>query len=255
MSIAITIPMTVNAYQVASTEVARLPTRCVITRHAMKQLATTRIAASASAPRCSALPCPYWWATSAGRTATPTAKNVSSAATRSVPECAASETRPRLCDARPAPSFTATSAAAASTETRAVRRCGLTAASETKRPAAAGSVSPCHLFERPDDDVLSSRVVQHRLALERDPVRWHRVQVDRCLRPRERPRPVVDVRTEQPAFVLGIEAVPLGQEVLEGRGRRRLWRAETLIRPAERLPLVARALVQQASAAPLERDV
>ena len=47
--------------------------------------------ASASAARCSAFPCPYWCATSAGRPATPTAKNVSSAATRSVAEWSASE--------------------------------------------------------------------------------------------------------------------------------------------------------------------
>ena len=54
--------------------------------------------------------------------ATPTAKNVSSAATRSVPECNASEMRPRLCEARPAPSLSAMSTMAATTETSAVRR-------------------------------------------------------------------------------------------------------------------------------------
>ena len=53
----------------------------------MKTLASARNAASASAARCSALPWPYWCEWSAGRPATPTAKNVSSAATRSVPEC------------------------------------------------------------------------------------------------------------------------------------------------------------------------
>ena len=37
------------------------------------------------------MPCPYWWPRSAGRPATPIAKNVSSAATRSVPEWSASE--------------------------------------------------------------------------------------------------------------------------------------------------------------------
>ena len=52
--------------------------------------------ASARAERCSALLCPYGWCWSAGRPATPTAKNVSSAATKSVPECRASEIRPRL---------------------------------------------------------------------------------------------------------------------------------------------------------------
>src|SRR5215468_8467013 len=133
-SIAITMPMTANAYQVASTDVSLLPTRCVIARHAMKLLARTRIEASASALRCSAFPCPYWRETSAGRTATPTAKNVSSAAIRSVPECAASETRPRLCEARPAPSFSAISATAAAIEIRAVRRCGCTRQVKQKGP-------------------------------------------------------------------------------------------------------------------------
>ena len=76
MSTTITIPMTTNAYHLASTVAVRLPTRCVIARHAMKQLARTRIAASARAERCSALPWPYWCETSAGRTATPTAKSV-----------------------------------------------------------------------------------------------------------------------------------------------------------------------------------
>ncbi len=79
----------------------------------------------ASAARCSAFPWPYWCPGSAGRTATPTAKKVSSAATRSVPECSASETRPRRAareagrelEQRPA-------RAAATTDTSAVRRCG-----------------------------------------------------------------------------------------------------------------------------------
>src|SRR5436190_20693161 len=118
--------ITVSAYQVASTEVSRLPTRSVIARQAMKQLTAKRIAPSARALRCSALPCPYWCVTSAGRTATLSAKNVSSAAIRSVPECAASDTRPRLCEARPAPSLSTINAAAAATETSAVRRCGST---------------------------------------------------------------------------------------------------------------------------------
>src|SRR3954454_9506084 len=122
----ITTTITASAYHVAWTDVSRLPTRCVIARHAMKQLTANRIAPSARALRCSAFPCPYWWVTSAGRTATPTVKNVSSAAIKSVPEWAASETRPRLCDARPAPSLSTINAIAATTETSAVRRCGCT---------------------------------------------------------------------------------------------------------------------------------
>ena len=61
-----------------------------------------------------------------GRTATPSATKVRIAATRSVPEWAASESRPRLCVAIPATSLTAISTHAARIETRAVRRWGLT---------------------------------------------------------------------------------------------------------------------------------
>src|SRR6185312_7922357 len=101
-------------------------TRRSIARQMMAALARTRIAPSPSAARCSAFPWPYWWPGSAGRAATPTAKNVSSAAMRSVPECAASERRPRLWVARPVPSFSPISATAATTETSAVRLCGVT---------------------------------------------------------------------------------------------------------------------------------
>src|ERR1044072_3385304 len=55
----------------------------------------------------------------------PTAKNVSSAAIRSVPECAASESRPRLSVAIPEISLIAIRTQAATMETSAVRRCGL----------------------------------------------------------------------------------------------------------------------------------
>src|SRR3972149_5296472 len=60
----------------------------------------------------------------AGRPATPTAKNVRSAATKSGPDCPASETRPRLPVASPVASLTTISTQAARTETRAVRRWG-----------------------------------------------------------------------------------------------------------------------------------
>ncbi len=64
--------MTTNAYQVGLDLEVRAPTSCETRAQAMKRLASTRIAASASAARCSALPCPYWCAGSAGRPATPT---------------------------------------------------------------------------------------------------------------------------------------------------------------------------------------
>ena len=58
-STTMTMPITASAYQVASTEVVRDPTSWVTARQAMKQLAPTRIVASARADRCSAFPCPY----------------------------------------------------------------------------------------------------------------------------------------------------------------------------------------------------
>src|SRR5919197_1686336 len=178
MSTTITTPTTASAYQAAWTCAPVEPTSRSIARSAITRLATTRIAPSASALRCSAFPCPYGCAVSAGRPATPTAKKVSSAATRSVPECTASETRPRLCEARPAPSLTPIRAVAASTETSAVRRCGLTTASETEAPGDAASARGRHVVEPPDDDILPARVVNDRVARERYPIRRHRVQVD-----------------------------------------------------------------------------
>ena len=91
----------------------------------MYTLAMESTAASASADRCSALPCPNWCETSAGRAETRTVKKVSDAATRSVPEWTASEIIPRLCVARPAASFSTTRPAAATTDTSAARRCGV----------------------------------------------------------------------------------------------------------------------------------
>src|SRR6476619_3211364 len=102
------------------------PNRRQSARQAISRLATTRIAASASAARCSALPWPYAWPGSAGRIATPSATKVRIAAIRSVPECAASESRPRLFVAIPARRLTAISTQAATIETSAVRRWGLT---------------------------------------------------------------------------------------------------------------------------------
>src|SRR5579862_4158258 len=122
----ITTPITSSAHQAACTGRGWFWVRRITARMAMKMLAITRNAASASAARCSAFPCPYGWPRSAGRPETPTAKNVSSAATRSVPEWIASETRPRLCVASPTDSLSAISVAAATTDVRAARRCGLT---------------------------------------------------------------------------------------------------------------------------------
>src|SRR5579885_3146054 len=182
----------------------------------MTKLATTRKAASASAARCSALPWPYWCVTSAGRTATPTAKKVSSAATRSVPEWMASETRPRLCVARPVASLSAISAAAASTDQRAVLRCGSIPCKRT--PAPRGS-DP---LERPGDDVLSLGDVADRLAAQLE--RRDRGEVDLGLRRAQQPGRMVDLGPVQPGGVARVQAVPLGKEPLERVGRRRRGR-------------------------------
>src|SRR3954471_17259058 len=87
----------------------------------MKADTRARNALSPSAARCSAFPWPYWCSRSAGRTATRNAKSVSSAATRSVPEWAASASRPSDPVSRPAASLIATRKPAAPTEIIAVR--------------------------------------------------------------------------------------------------------------------------------------
>src|SRR6476661_6638795 len=173
----------------------------------MKRLAITRIAPSASAERCSAFPCPYWWPVSAGRAATPTAKNVRSAAIRSVPECAASETRPRLCVARPVPSFKPIRAIATSTETSAVRRCGVTGAAYARLRLA-------DRLERPDEHVLSAREMADGYAFEHD--RRNRHELDRRLGGLQWPQLVMDVRAMEPAPGVGrVEAVAFDQKPLE----------------------------------------
>src|SRR3954471_12300383 len=122
----ITPPITRSAHPFGSTWPEASPNSRQSARQAIRRLATTRIAASASAARCSALPWPYAWPGSAGRIATPSATKVRIAATRSVPEWAASERRPRPPVAIPEMSLTAIRATAARIETRAVRRWGLT---------------------------------------------------------------------------------------------------------------------------------
>src|SRR3954471_10873217 len=171
----------------------------------MKRLASTRMPASPSADRGSAFPCPYWWPRSAGRAATPTAKKVRSAAIRSVPECAASESKPRLCVASPVPSLSAMSATAATTERSAVRRCGVT------RELYSGD-----LLEGPDHDVLPPREVAERLPGQIE--RGNRGQLDLGLSGLQVPEFVVDLRAVELAAIGRIEAVALGQEPLERTG-------------------------------------
>jgi hypothetical protein len=113
-----------NVHQVGSTARLTTPRSRRTARAAITALTAIRNPASASAARFCAFPCPYGCPRSAGLTATETAKNVRSAAARSVPECAASASRPRLELARPAASLIAIRRHAAPTDTSAVRRCG-----------------------------------------------------------------------------------------------------------------------------------
>src|SRR5436305_1680102 len=140
--------------------------------------------------------------------ATPTAKNVRSAATRSVPECAASESRPRLPVARPVPSLSPISARAARTETSAVRRCAFT-----------GEAYSGNRFERPDDGVLAAREMHERLALDLE--RRDARELDLRLGGLEVPLRVVDLGAQQaPRAVRRVQAVALREEPLERLGLR-----------------------------------
>src|SRR5687768_10480958 len=135
---------TANAHHAAFTSVSIRPVSRSTANSATPIDTITSTAASASAARCSALPCPYGCPGSAGRPATPIAKNVSRAATRSVPECTASDTRPRLPLARPVESLSPMRAQAAPTETSAVRRCGVTTNSlKTAPPPILCDVKTC----------------------------------------------------------------------------------------------------------------
>ena len=123
-SIAMTTAIAANVHTVGSTSNSTAPASRATASPAMTRLTAMRKPASASAARFWAFACPNGWPRSAGRTATETAKNVTSAAARSVPEWAASARSPRLPLAIPATSLIAIRRHAAPTETSAVRRCG-----------------------------------------------------------------------------------------------------------------------------------
>ena len=119
--------MTRNAYQVASTS-AVPSTRRRIAAKAIRSEMRTRIDASARADEVLRLAVAVGMAAVGRPDRRPRPRRASSrAATRSVPECAASESRPRLPVARPVTSLSAMRTTAAATETRAIRRWGLTA--------------------------------------------------------------------------------------------------------------------------------
>src|SRR3954462_10686696 len=77
---------------------------------------------STKAEKFSILPWPYWWSASAGLSDTRTEKNVRTDATRSSPECAASERIPRLPVVNPTTSLRLVITTAARTELPAAER-------------------------------------------------------------------------------------------------------------------------------------
>jgi len=100
-------------------------------------------------------------------------------------------------------------------------------------PLGKGSCGPLDGFEGPDHDVLALGEMTDRLAVQLDPVRRHGVERDHDLGRAELPGRVVDLGAVQPAAVVRVEAVALGQEMLE-RARLRLEQGATG-RPVSRL--------------------
>src|SRR5436190_7407230 len=100
--------------------------------------------------------------------------------------------------------------------------------SATSRGGRRRSTRSAEPLERPHDHVLPLGEMEERLALQlhgREPRR-----LDLGLRRPDPPRPVVDVGPRGP--VVGVEAVTLGEEVLEGAGSGRRGRALAAVRRA-----------------------
>src|SRR3954447_5885674 len=93
-------------------------------------------------------------------------------------------------------------------------------------PARAPALRPAfplfggYLLEWPDHDVLPLGQVAERVAVEHEPVRRHRVQVELHARALDPPRRMVDLGAVDAGLVGGVEAVALGEKVLE---RARRW--------------------------------
>ena len=158
-SIAITTPITASAYHARVDLRVRRRRRAARSRARRSRGSRARGTRPRRAPR-GARPCRARTGGPCRRAAPRRRRRRRSAARRRGPcrSATASERRPRLCVARPVPSFSPISAIAANTETSAVRRCGLTARSVRSRSG----------LERPDDDVLAPRVQAERLAVELD---------------------------------------------------------------------------------------
>src|SRR5438874_553456 len=122
-------------------------------------------------------------------------------------------------------------------------------------PARVRSCGALSALERPDDDVEPGRVVLQRLGRGVEPDRRDRVQVDARLGPLERPRPMMDVSAVQLAFVLGVQAITLRQEVLEGSGFRVENRSGRAVGRTEGLPTAATAVEQDLVATAAHRDL
>src|SRR5690242_13051081 len=119
---------------------------------------------------------------------------------RSVPECAASEMRPRLWVARPVPSLSPMSASAAKTDQSAAFRWASTPGSLRLAPDGLG---------RPDERVLPEGAMAPRRPAEGE--RSDRVELDLGLRRVQKPTVVVHLG----GCIAGEEAVALGEEPLE----------------------------------------
>jgi hypothetical protein len=121
MSITIDTTTTTNAHTVASTWTTLKTSRSIPSEMIHPQV-TNSSSVSSRADRFSTFPCPYRCSASAGLSEYRTAKYVTTAATRSSPECAASASSPKLSVVRPTSSLPPVSTTAAPTDVSATHR-------------------------------------------------------------------------------------------------------------------------------------
>src|SRR3954451_2890539 len=109
-------------------------------------------------------------------------------------------------------------------------------------------------FQRPDDDVLAGGEMQQGGVLGQLD-RWARVQVDTRSGRLKRPGRVMDLGAVELALVLGIEAVALGEEMLERPGLCVVDASLRAVRRAERFAGIPAAVVKDLVAPSADRDV
>src|SRR4051794_38869728 len=105
-----------------------------------------------------------------------------------------------------------------------------------RREISAGAWASADALQAPEDDVLTARVVQQRVALQIQPdLRRHCVHPKLCVGRLERPRRVVDLGAQRlPLVAERVEAVALGEPVLERSRLRMRDGADRAIAPVER---------------------